>query len=947
MNTSEVNNKTIDTDSVQVVLSDSLNVSTEEFLKLFGDVRCFRTFSDAGKDGYGRNFNDSYESIRRQLKKENEGKRGVFFIPNEGGHSDDDITRIQAVFMDLDEVPIQPVLDAIALSGLTPHAIIKSSFGEHHHIYWLVNNFLVERFRTVQRGFIKPFGHDDKVINPSRVMRLPGYFHHKSEPFLSRVVYFNSGLPRYSEQDVIDGLGLTLETEPTNRNNRPNVAIDRSRPVADGERNATLISYAGELERKNLSYDDIWTKLSLANSRYNPPETDQVIRKKVDSIWKYRMIRVENLEDLLEKLKAATQSQRIKMIQDDEAKDALRLCEATEPDKWVEIKNLFKGYVKELKSATKTHPIPTLATPSAKQIIDEISGCPKTYPGDFEGFPTVDRYFFQQTGKGVSLFYYVKEDRQDEVCHTPVFITKRFIRDNQEVFLEVAWLEKDRWNYLRAPRGDFFNTRRIVDLADRNFPVGSANAKALARYLQAFEATYIERLPEQKISFRMGWHGKSFLVGDECISSDGTTIEFQSADGGDCSIVEGIKTKGQYEKWLEAVNKVSSYHLPMIALYAALSTPLIKILDVSSFGLDYSGRTSTGKTTNLRIGASAWGQPDEGSGPSMTRTWDSTNVSVERTCELLSDLPIILDDTKRAKPGAVGSKLYLVTSGQGRGRGSKTGLRETQSWRTVLISSGEASAVTYTKDAGARARILTLRGLPFGTEPNRDLVNELNLSIKNHYGHAGRLWVKWLIDNHERWGSFKKRLDELSRKLDPSNGAEARLAEKAAVIELTGELVHEALNLPWEYSDPIRKVWSKIKQEAQELDIHIRGARSIYEWAVAHPTSFWGQHKEDNDENPIEPHNGWAGRWKIEYATGHDVWPHIYFIPRQLEEICKKADFDYGAVMQGLIDSKLGSPKHFVTVHKKRVKCFKILRSALTGEDDTEITDYPREWDDD
>ena len=935
MNTGEVKNKIIDTDSAQIVLSDSLNVSTEEFLKLFGDVRCFRTFSDTGKDGRGKNFTGSYESIKHSLQKENKEKRGVFFIPNAGGHNDESITYITSVFMDLDDVSIQPLLDAIARSGLTPHCIVISSLGDHYHIYWLVNFFLVKRFRTVQRSFIKPFGHDKSVINPSRVMRLPGYLHQKGEPVLTKVVFFSPDTPRYSEQDIIEGLGLTLESESTNGHNRPKVSMDRSRPVDDGERNSALISYAGELERKNLTYDDIWKKLIEVNARYNPPETDEVVRGKVDSIWNYRKERVAKLEDLLEKLKVASKSERIKMIQDDEAKDVLRLCEATEPDKWFEIKNnLFKGCVHELKSATKTHPILTLALPSENSIVKEIPGCPKTYPGDFEEYPTVERYFFRQTGKGVGLFYYVKEDRQDEVCHTLVFVTKRFVRDHQDVFLEVAWLEKDKWNYLKAPRGDFFNTRKIVDLADRNFPVGSANAKALAQYLQSFEATYIERLPKRKISFQMGWNGNSFLVGNECISSDGTTIEFQSADGGEHSIVEGIKAKGQYEKWLEAVEKVSAYHLPMIALYASLSTPLIKILEVSSFGIDFSGRTSTGKTTNLRIAASVWGQPDEALKSSMTRTWDSTNVSVERTCELLSDLPMILDDTKRAKPGAVGSKLYLITSGQGRGRGSKTGLRETQSWRTVLISSGEASAVTYTQDAGVRARILTLRGLPFGKEPNRDLVNELNLSIKNHYGHAGRLWVKWLLDNHRRWESFKERLNELTLRLDPSNGAESRLAEKAAVIELTGELVHEALNLPWEYSDPISKVWSKVKEEAQELDIHIRGARSIFEWAVAHPTSFWGPHKKDKEGEPVVPLNGWVGKWEIE----HDTWAYIFFLPRQLEEICKKANFDYGAVIQGLIDSKEGTPNHSVRIDDKRVKCFKILRSALTGEGD--YSDY-------
>ena len=42
------------------------------------------------------------------------------------------------------------------------------------------------------------------------------------------------------------------------------------------------------------------------------------------------------------------------------------------------------------------------------------------------------------------------------------------------------------------------------------------------------------------------------------------------------------------------------------------------------------------------------------------------------------------------------------------------GLRTTQNWRTVLISTGEGAVVTYAQDGGYRARVMTIRGLPFG-----------------------------------------------------------------------------------------------------------------------------------------------------------------------------------------------------------------------------------------
>ena len=620
------------------------------------------------------------------------------------------------------------------------------------------------------------------------------------------------------------------------------------------------------------------------------------------------------------------------MIQEDDAKDALGLCEARYPDKWFEIRNnLFKGCVKELKAAIKTHPIPTLAQPSGNQMVEEISGCPKTYPGDFDGFPTVDRYFFQQTTKGVGLFYYFNDNRQDEVCHTLVFITKRFVADGQDAFLEASWLEKDKWKHLKAPRSQFFNSNKIVDLADHNFPVGTANAKALAKYLQSFEATFINELPEQQISFQMGWHEDedAFLLGKECISLDSINIEFQAADSGDMSIAGALRSKGEYQKWLNIVKKVSKHPFPMIALCASLSAPLIKILAVSSMGVDFSGRTSTGKTTGLRLAASVWGQPDEGLKPSMTRTWDSTNVAVERFCELLSDLPIILDDTKRANPKAVGSKIYMITHGQGRNRGSKAGLRETQSWRTTLISSGEAAAVTYTTDAGAMARLLTFRGSPLEIHPIRNFVNEVNSVIKSNYGHAGKIWIKWLLDNKDHWENFKEELERIKAMLAPSTGVEARLAEQFAIILLTASKARQALDIPIGIIIlNIDKIWNKIKEGATEVDIHIRGAKSVYEWAVANSTSFWGQHKKDKGDNPVVPPNGWAGKWE-NYNDG--AWEQIYFVPRQLEEICKRAGFDYGAVIQGLTDSGLGSPSHAIRINGKRIQCFEILKSALTG----------------
>ena len=153
------------------------------------------------------------------------------------------------------------------------------------------------------------------------------------------------------------------------------------------------------------------------------------------------------------------------------------------------------------------------------------------------------------------------------------------------------------------------------------------------------------------------------------------------------------------------------YHLPYDPDYPHLFT----ILGCANFIVDWCSPTSTGKTTVLRLGGSCWGIPDERSPSSVLLTWDSTRVFINRASSLLHSLPLILDDTKRCKyPNDISKTLYDVASGRDRGRGSTKGLRRSGSWHTVLLSSGEAPATSFTQDGGTRARVLTLWGPPFG-----------------------------------------------------------------------------------------------------------------------------------------------------------------------------------------------------------------------------------------
>jgi RepB DNA-primase from phage plasmid/Primase C terminal 2 (PriCT-2) len=167
----------------------------------------FRTFDDK-KDRkrvelIGK-LSGTINSCEQKLGRRNAKEAGVFVVINAGGQTDAEITSVRAVFADTDGAPLEPIVGALA-----PHCVISTSPGKWH-VYWLVDEgFQLDRFTPIQKAIAKKFGTDPKVINLSRVMRVPGFAHNKDDPF---DVHFydlkNWEMPHYSVEQIVDGLGL-------------------------------------------------------------------------------------------------------------------------------------------------------------------------------------------------------------------------------------------------------------------------------------------------------------------------------------------------------------------------------------------------------------------------------------------------------------------------------------------------------------------------------------------------------------------------------------------------------------------------------------------------------------------------------------------------------------------------------------------------------------------
>ena len=240
--------------------------------------------------------------------------------------------------------------------------------------------------------------------------------------------------------------------------------------------------------------------------------------------------------------------------------------------------------------------------------------------------------------------------------------------------------------------------------------------------------------------------------------------------------------------------------------------------------------------------------------------------------------------------------MYDVASGRDRGRGSTKGLRQSGSWHTVLLSSGEAPATSFTQDGGTRARVLTLWGPPFGRadDTTAPLVHRLNQAILQNYGHAGPRFIEFLQSRRADWPTWREKYHQVQNAyLEKAGGnpVVGRLCGYFAALDLAAGLAHAALELPWSYRDPIEALWNDLISGAEEADVAARALITLMSWARGNQASFYGRHGER------VPSQGYAGKWDM-----RSDWSYIAFLPHRLNDLLSDFGYEPEAVIRAWHD---------------------------------------------
>ena len=155
----------------------------------------FQTFDDsAEKDpGKARVFHGTLEQHALALVRLNQNGAGVFVMVNRGDgviqpgkktcRTNGNVIAVRALFADADGEPLESIL----AKSPPPHIVVESSPGKWH-VYWLTNDTALEEFKPCQQAIAKHLGTDPSVNDLARILRVPGFYHQKAEPFMTRMV---------------------------------------------------------------------------------------------------------------------------------------------------------------------------------------------------------------------------------------------------------------------------------------------------------------------------------------------------------------------------------------------------------------------------------------------------------------------------------------------------------------------------------------------------------------------------------------------------------------------------------------------------------------------------------------------------------------------------------------------------------------------------------------
>lgn len=327
-------------------------------------------------------------------------------------------------------------------------------------------------------------------------------------------------------------------------------------------------------------------------------------------------------------------------------------------------------------------------------------------------------------------------------------------------------------------------------------------------------ADYLSSHPREPVHIRTtrdGWqvlgNTEAYVLGNKAFCTSGQVCSVTRT-----SPMAVRQRAGTLAQWNAIVRLCVGNPLLIVALCAAFASALLHPFGRNAFGISFVGRSSTGKTTALRLALSLFDSP------SNLANWVSTANGLEALAAQHSHMPLVLDEIGLASREVMSDAAYRLTNGSGKLRASRDGsLASVTHISSVSLTAGEESVVDRIEQGGRQAKLgqfarFTALNTDYphgafaelhGESDGGALAKKITRMVQATYGVAWEPFVKYLAENiHAVKAKHTERESDVKEYLtkgiafDRADGVCARVLDNFALMYRAGIVARLAAVFP-------------------------------------------------------------------------------------------------------------------------------------------------------
>lgn len=293
----------------------------------------------------------------------------------------------------------------------------------------------------------------------------------------------------------------------------------------------------------------------------------------------------------------------------------------------------------------------------------------------------------------------------------------------------------------------------FTELGRREISLSAKFKPEIANYLNAWIGKLRDEHTATPSIEQFGWYNNGFILGKDYITPDGNRRAILNSSAH--KFEEYFQAKGTLEAWVAAVDRAYNYpgqEALQFCVLTAFAAPLWSMFGENGGVTVYahSAGSGYGKTTAQQVGLSAWGLYPE----LVLRESNFTEGALYQHIGVMKNLPVIIDEMTNCSNDFASKLVYNMSAGKGKSRlTSDATMKKSLNWATIAAASGNNLLTEKLSLHRANAEAEMARVWEFTVrrkgevDPNAAL--ELFHTFTDNYGHAGREFIKHVVENYD------------------------------------------------------------------------------------------------------------------------------------------------------------------------------------------------------